>query len=201
MAGPSLWHASPTHRQHTGAIGGSVAGAPPAFPIHTIVFQTPSRHTARGPSTLRTDTMHARRLFYGLMLIVMLLSTASGRDAEAADTGTVMKGNAGQGQALFNGKGICHYCHGVDGVLDKKPSLKPDTAAAIAKLSAGAPDLRNRAGLTLKDNKARFRAIREGHPGSGMLPDTTLSDQDITDLLAYLASLRQSQTTPGKSPY
>ena len=86
-------------------------------------------------------------------------------------------------------------------LLDKKPQLKPDTAAAIAKLSAGAPDLRNRAGLTLKDNKARFRAIREGHPGSGMLPDTTLSDQDITDLLAYLASLRQSQTTPGKSPY
>jgi cytochrome c553 len=69
------------------------------------------------------------------------------------------------------------------------------------RLSAGAPDLRNRAGLTLKDNKARFRAIREGHPGSGMLPDTSLSDQDITDLLAYLASLRQSQTTPGKSPY
>ena len=34
-----------------------------------------------------------------------------------------------------------------------------------------------------------------------MLPDTTLSDQDITDLLAYLASLRQSQTTPGKNPY
>ena len=145
--------------------------------------------------------MHARRLFYALMLIVMLLSTASGRDAEAADTGTVMKGNAGQGQALFNGKGICHYCHGVDGVLDKKPQLKPDTAAAIAKLSAGAPDLRNRAGLTLKDNKARFRAIREGHPGSGMLPDTTLSDQDITALLTYLASLRQSQTTPSKSPY
>jgi hypothetical protein len=42
--------------------------------------------------------MHARRLFYALMLIVMLLSTASGRDAEAADTGTVMKGNAGQGR-------------------------------------------------------------------------------------------------------
>ena len=79
--------------------------------------------------------------------------------------------------------------------------LKPDNAAAIAKLSAPAPDLRNRAALTLKDNKARFRAIREGHPGSGMLPDTTLSDQDITDVLAYLALLRQSQAIPGKNPY
>ena len=126
---------------------------------------------------------------------------SNGNCTEPATKNPTMKGDVTQGKTLFNGKGICHYCHGVDGVLDKKPSLKPDTAAAIAKLSAGAPDLRNRAGLTLKDNKARFRAIREGHPGSGMLPDTTLSDQDITDLLAYLASLRQSQTTPGKSPY
>ena len=145
--------------------------------------------------------MHTHILFPGIALVTLMLSAANVSCAEPSDKSATMKGDAAQGKTLFNGKGICHYCHGVDGVLDKKPSLKPDTAAAIAKLSAGAPDLRNRAGLTLKDNKARFRAIREGHPGSGMLPDTTLSDQDITDLLAYLASLRQSQTTPGKSPY
>lgn len=120
---------------------------------------------------------------------------------ESDEKRVATKGNATQGQNLFNGKGICHYCHGLDGMIDKKPSLKPDTAAVLAKLAATAPDLRNRAALTLKDNKARFRAIREGHPGGGMLPDTTLSDQDITDLLAYLATLRQSQSTPGKSPY
>jgi len=135
-------------------------------------------------------------------LVLALLSTAPSLTlAESTNAGAALKGDAPRGQVLFNGKGICHYCHGVDGVIDKKPSLKPDTAAAIAKLSAPAPDLRNRAALTLKDNKARFRAIREGHPGSGMLPDTTLSDQDITDVLAYLALLRQSQSTPGKSPY
>ncbi len=145
--------------------------------------------------------MHRRLLLSGIVLIVFMHSAENVSGAESGAKLPAVKGNAGQGQALFNGKGICHYCHGVDGVIDKKPSLKPDTAAAIAKLAAGAPDLRNRAGLTLKDNKARFRAIREGHPGSGMLPDTSLSDQDITDLLAYLASLRQSQTTPGKSPY
>ena len=146
--------------------------------------------------------MLARILFFSEMLLAfLLLSTPGIGQAEATGRGAAIKGDVTQGKTLFNGKGICHYCHGVDGVLDKKPSLKPDTAAAIAKLSAGAPDLRNRAALTLKDNKARFRAIREGHPGSGMLPDTSLSDQDITDLLAYLASLRQSQTTPGKSPY
>ena len=145
--------------------------------------------------------MFARILFSLVTLAAILLAAPDRSGAEPGEKLPALKGNAGQGQALFNGKGICHYCHGVDGVLDKKPQLKPDTAAAIAKLSAGAPDLRNRAGLTLKDNKARFRAIREGHPGSGMLPDTSLSDQDITDLLAYLASLRQSQTTPGKSAY
>lgn len=145
--------------------------------------------------------MHRRLLFFGIVLIALMYSTEHVSRAEPGEKRQALKGNAGQGQALFNSKGICHYCHGVDGVLDKKPALKPDTAAAIAKLSAGAPDLRNRAMLRLKDNKARFRAIREGHPGSGMLPDTSLSDQDITDVLAYLASLRQSQTTPGKSPY
>lgn len=141
------------------------------------------------------------RLFAVPVMVALLLSTGPVNDAEAAEKSTALKGNSAQGQNLFNGKGICHYCHGLDGMIDKKPSLKPDTAAVLAKLAATAPDLRNRATLTLKDNKARFRAIREGHPGGGMLPDTTLSDQDITDLLAYLATLRQSQSTPGKSPY
>lgn len=141
------------------------------------------------------------RLFAVPVMVALLLSTGPVNHAEAAEKSTALKGNSAQGQNLFNGKGICHYCHGLDGMIDKKPSLKPDTAAVLAKLAATAPDLRNRATLTLKDNKARFRAIREGHPGGGMLPDTTLSDQDITDLLAYLATLRQSQSTPGKSPY
>ena len=116
--------------------------------------------------------MHRRLLPFGIVLIALMYSTEHVSRAEPGERSQALKGNAGQGQALFNGKGICHYCHGVDGVLDKKPALKPDTAAAIAKLSAGAPDLRNRAMLRLKDNKARSRAIREGHPGSGMLPDT-----------------------------
>ena len=145
--------------------------------------------------------MRNQLLFPGIVLIALMHSAGNVSWADPGEKSPALKGNAGQGQALFNGKGICHYCHGVDGAIDKKPQLKPDTAAAIAKLATTAPDLRNRAALTLKDNKARFRAIREGHPGGGMLPDTTLSDQDIADLLAYLAGLRQSQTTPGKSPY
>ena len=142
------------------------------------------------------------RLCCSGLALALVLSTAPSRTlAESGATGAGLKGDAMRGQGLFNGKGICHYCHGVNGVIDKKPSLKPETVAAIAKHAAAAPDLRNRAVQTLKDNKARFRTIREGHPGSGMFPDSTLSDQDITDLLAYLASLRQSASAPSKSPY
>ncbi len=145
--------------------------------------------------------MLLRRLLYRLMLMALLFSTLSGSDTGAADTGTALKGDATRGQTLYNGKGICHYCHGIDGVIEKKASLKPETAAAIARQAAAAPDLRNRAVQALKDNKARFRVIREGHPGSGMFPDSTLNDQEITDILAYLAALRQSASTPSKSPY
>ena len=137
----------------------------------------------------------------GLVLALFLSSSPSRALAEPGGTGAPMKGDAVRGQGLFNGKGICHYCHGVDGVIDKKPTLKPETVAAIGKHAASAPDLRNRTVQSLKDNKARFRAIREGHPGSGMFPDSTLSDQDITDILAYLAALRQSASAPSKSPY
>ncbi len=142
------------------------------------------------------------RLCYSGLVLALLFSTAPSRTlAESGGTGTALKGDATRGQTLYNGKGICHYCHGVDGVIDKKPALKPETVAAIAKHATAAPDLRNRAVQTLKDNKARFRAIREGHPGSGMFPDSTLSEQDITDILAYLAALRQSASAPSKSPY
>lgn len=145
--------------------------------------------------------MRPRVRFHKLLLIVLLLSATTDRGVLSADTGAALKGDAARGQALFNGKGICHYCHGSDGVIDRKPALTPETKAAIAKHAASAPDLRNRAAQALQDNKARFRLIREGHPGSGMFPDSTLSDQDITDILAYLAALRQSASAPRKSPY
>lgn len=34
-----------------------------------------------------------------------------------------------------------------------------------------------------------MHAIREGHPGMGMFPDTTMTDQELIDTLAYLALL------------
>ncbi|MBI3357336.1 MAG: hypothetical protein HY038_11310 [Nitrospirae bacterium] len=102
-----------------------------------------------------------------------------------------MKGNAGRGREVFNGKGVCYYCHGIDGYLGRKPRLEADTAALIARLNPPPTDLRNPIGQKLKGDKQRVRAIREGHPGTGMFPDTTMTDQDLADTLVYLALLRK----------
>jgi mono/diheme cytochrome c family protein len=101
------------------------------------------------------------------------------------------KGAAERGRAVFNGKGICSYCHGIDGNRDQRPELAADTAALIAQLNPPPPDLRNRKTLRLTTDKARFNAIREGHPGTGMFPDNTMTAQELTDTLAYLALLRK----------
>ena len=102
-----------------------------------------------------------------------------------------LKGNIMRGREIFNGKGVCYYCHGIDGYIGKIPRLEVDTAALIAKLNPPPSDLRNPEVLRLKSNKERARAIREGHPGTGMFPDTTMTDQDLTDTLLYLALIRK----------
>jgi cytochrome c553 len=96
------------------------------------------------------------------------------------------------GRTIFNGKGICSYCHGVDGRVDERPQLTTDTAAVIARLNPHPVDLRNAAGLRLRTDRQRARLIREGHTGTGMLPDTRLTDREIRDLLAFLSTLRTS---------
>lgn len=108
------------------------------------------------------------------------------------------QGDAERGRAVFNGKGVCSYCHGVDGFRDRPPQLEADTAALIAQLNPPPPDLRNRKSLRLTSDKARFNAIREGHPGTGMFPDTTMTAQELTDTLAYLEALRKEGATTRK---
>ncbi len=102
-----------------------------------------------------------------------------------------LKGNVGRGREIFNGKGACYYCHGIDGYLGRTPRLEADTAALIAGLNPPPPDLRNPGTLRLKTNKERARAIKEGHPGTGMFPDLTMTEQDLADTLLYLAFIRR----------
>ena len=128
-------------------------------------------------------------------LVVLGLALADGATVEAtrlqANQVVAAQGDAERGRAVFNGKGVCYYCHGVDGQIEKRPQLAADTAALIARLSPPPSDLRNLKALHLKSDKQRAKAVREGHPGTGMFPDTTMTNQELADTLAYLALLRK----------
>ena len=98
-------------------------------------------------------------------------------------------GDAEQGRGIFNGKGICFYCHGIDGYPDRLPQLAPETSGMIATLDPKPANLREPSRLGLKTDHERFRIIRHGHSGTAMLPDTSLTDEEIHDVVAYLAHL------------
>lgn len=125
----------------------------------------------------------------------------SGLDAWAgagtSKKNATIQGDAERGRAIFNGKGVCHYCHGVDGDKDRAPQLEADTAALIAQLNPQPPDLRNPNALHLTTDRQRAKAIREGHPGTGMFPDTRMTDRDLADTVAYLEILRKGASTAG----
>ena len=116
----------------------------------------------------------------------------------ASSKSTKAAGDAERGRAVFNGKGVCYYCHGMDGNMEQRPQLAADTAALIAQLNPPPTDLRNPKVLYLKTDKQRAHAIREGHPGTGMFSDTTMTDQELTDTLAYLALLRSEGSVKRK---
>ena len=95
-----------------------------------------------------------------------------------------------RGRALFNGKGICFFCHGRDGDTNQFPALSSDTTKLIDRLNPRPPNLRDPRALKLTTDRERFKIVREGHPGTAMLPDKQLTDEEIFDLLTYLAKLR-----------
>ncbi len=140
-----------------------------------------------------------RLIGYSLIFLVGWLGVLSplGSDGNARaessveQTGVKRKANVERGRDIFHGKGACSYCHGMDGYLDRLPQMKEDIAALIARLNPPPTDLRNPGVLRLKTNKERARAIREGHPGTGMFPDRTMTNQDLADTLFYLAFIRK----------
>ena len=151
-----------------------------------------------------------QKLFRGLSLAVFLVMSLLASElihlpemnawaaSPPSPKGTKAAGDAERGRAVFNGKGVCYYCHGMDGNMEQRPQLAADTAALIAQLNPPPVDLRNPKALYLKTDKQRTDAIREGHPGTGMFPDTTMTDQELTDTLAYLALLRREGSPKGK---
>ncbi len=135
----------------------------------------------------------SRLSYFGLVMVGLVLFDGALAQAkrQPANSSATAQADAERGLAVFNGKGVCYYCHGIDGNKDQRPQLAADTAALIEQLNPPPSDLRNRKGLRLTTDKARFNAIREGHPGTGMFPDTTMTTQELTDTLAYLARLRR----------
>jgi len=140
----------------------------------------------------------ARKILRGLSFVCLLSvgwlaiepEMNAWSEAPPAAKSAMVSGDAERGRAVFNGKGVCYYCHGIDGNKDQRPQLAADTAALIAQLNPPPVDLRNPKALSLKSDKQRAHAIREGHPGTGMFPDTTMTNPELTDTLAYLALLR-----------
>ena len=125
-----------------------------------------------------------------LSCVLIARETGASQQAIKAQPASEGHGNVAAGRNVFNGKGICHYCHGIDGYRDKPPPLAPDTAALIAQLDPAPADLRNPKTLRLKSDEARAKIIREGHTGTGMFPTTTLTGQELADTLSYLTALR-----------
>jgi len=134
----------------------------------------------------------SRLSYIGLVVAGLVLCDESLVQAgrQQVNQSATAQGDAERGRAVFNGKGVCYYCHGTDGYRDKLPQLEADTVALIARLNPPPADLRNSKTLHLKNDKQRAKAVREGHPGTGMFPDTTMTNQELADMLAYLTLLR-----------
>jgi hypothetical protein len=79
--------------------------------------------------------------------------------------------------------------------------MTPNAARAIAGLRPSPANLREPSTLMLRTDQERFDAIRKGHLLTKMepVPESVLSDQEIEDLLAYLAILRAKGAHPSAS--
>ncbi len=91
---------------------------------------------------------------------------------------------AGVGKNIFNGKGVCFVCHGIDGVIGRGD-------AAGSKLNPKPSDLRNARALRLLTDQERFNAIKNGIPRTGMPSyNDKLTDDEIWAAIEYLRELR-----------
>ena len=144
----------------------------------------------------------SRLSYFGLVMVGLVLFDGALAQAkrQPANSSATAQADAERGLAVFNGKGVCYYCHGIDGNKDRRPQLAADTATLIAQLNPLPADLRNPKALYLKTDKQRARVVREGHQGTGMFPDTTMTDQEPADRLAYLAILRRQDSKQTSTP-
>ena len=103
----------------------------------------------------------------------------------------ILRGDAKNGRQLYHELGGCAICHGIEGDLHTRPPMSADLIRRLDALPAPPVDLRNPATLKSQNDEDRYRSIKLGHPGTAMYPKTLLRDEDIRDLIAYLAILRE----------
>lgn len=156
---------------------------------------------ARQNGYLKRISMLIWIIFIGYLVSAPPIRSTSGVWAapSPAPSTAKVKGDSERGKKIFNGKGFCYQCHGIDGYIDRRPHMAPEMTQMLDRLNPKPADFRNPASLKSKDDKDRFTAIREGHPGTVMFPKSFLSDEEIADVLVYLAELRAEAGPPRKS--
>src|SRR4030095_2344849 len=121
------------------------------------------------------------------LFLVLGLFCAAGCGGSKTETGGGGgSGDIAAGKAKF--EQICATCHGVDG--------KGDGPAAAA-LTPKPRDYTNAAYMKTRTDDQLRKVIKEGGAASGFSPvmpawGGTLSDQDITDVIAYIRTFSQS---------
>jgi mono/diheme cytochrome c family protein len=114
------------------------------------------------------------------IVVVLLFITGQANACQSDDMELVQKG-----KQLFNGSAVCWECHGTD--ADGKTNVTPD----VEQLNPKPTDLRNPAVLRLHTDMARYNAIRDGIPGTGMPPFRgMLYENEIQLLIEYLEVLK-----------
>ncbi|MGC3975956.1 MAG: cytochrome c [Nitrospira sp.] len=111
--------------------------------------------------------------------------------ASAPASSWSLRGDANNGRQLYHELGGCAICHGIDGQLHSRPPMSADLVARLNALPRPPADLRHPANQTSQSDEDLYRSIKLGHPGTAMYPKTLLRDEDIRDLIAYLAVLRE----------
>ena len=113
--------------------------------------------------------------------LLAALGIASGACSESSTPGTA--GNADRGRALLHQYG-CHACHRIPHVLDAIGTAGPplDDIGSRVYLAGTLPN-------TAVNMKQWIRKPQAFKPGTAM-PDLNVSDQDATDMVAYLDRLR-----------
>lgn len=89
-----------------------------------------------------------------------------------------------RGREIFNGKGACARCHGINGDPARVDPL------LVGQLTPRPPDLRRTKDRKHKTFEDWVRVIKQGIPGTSMLPVTHLQDEEIFALAHYLRHLQ-----------